>query len=145
MVTLAVILIFGTKFRTIRKTEVIILSCLVVGGVTGHYILQNSDFYGFYLYAAANNLVVVAVSAFVHAEKRVEHSRVALMIYGLLLFKFLLHMVLYRVRVITYDSDEPIMWLINGQSSLVLLCDFLILLFLAIKVSKWKLRYMHFS
>jgi hypothetical protein len=142
---LSIILIYGVKFKSIKKTELIVLPCLILGMFSGYYILENSDFYSFYLNAALNSLLIVAVSVFIHNELRVEHSRAVYLIYGLLLFDVLLYMIVYRVRVIIYDSDEPIMWLINAQSFFILTCDFLIISILVIKVSKWKLPFMRFS
>jgi hypothetical protein len=54
-------------------------------------------------------------------------------------------MIIYRVRIVLYDSDENIMWLINTQSALVLTADFLILTVLSQKAFKWNLRYMRYS
>jgi len=141
----SVILIYGVKAKTIEKTEMILLPCLMVGTFSIYYILQHSSFQDFYLYDALNCLSIVVVSLFVHNERRVNHSKSVYFIYGLLLFKFLMYMVIYRVRVIIYDTDAPIMWLINTQSVLILLCDSLIVLILSLQVSKWKLRFMQFS
>jgi hypothetical protein len=145
VILLLIILTYGVKTESIKLTEGIILSCMIVGIFVGHYILQNSGFYVFYLYGAANSLAIVAISVLVHNEMKTEHSNSVYIIYALLLFKFLSHMLLYRVRVVIYESDATIMWLINGHSFVVLFCDFLIVLVLVTQVSKWKLRYMHFS
>jgi len=145
IIILAVILIYIFKTDSLKTSEFKVVCSLIFGVFVGYYILQNASFYDFYLYAAASNLFIVGVSILAHNFMKAEKSKTVYLIYGLLFFKFLLHMLLYRVRVIIYDSDEPIMWLINGQSFAILFCDLLIVLVLALQVSKWKLRYMQFS
>jgi len=145
LAVLAVLFIYGIKKNRLDKTEIIIYACV---GISYHFaqaLLEMTSFYTYYLYFAACCMAVVASSLFFHVILRVEHSKSVYFVYGLLFFKFFMYMLLYRVRVIVYSSDESIMWLINTQSFLVLLSDFLIVLILALRVSKWKLRFMQFA
>jgi hypothetical protein len=145
LIILAVLLLFGIKKNKVDKTEIIIYSCIAINCNFIQTLFESTDFYTYYLYFAANCMLVVVCSLLVHVLWRINHSKAAYSVYGLFMFKTLLYLILYRVRVVLYDTDEPIMWLINGQSFLILLCDFFVLLILALRVSKWKLRYIHFS
>jgi hypothetical protein len=140
-----VLFVYGIKKNRLDSTEIIIYACV---GISYHFaqtLLEMTSFYTFYLYFAACCIAVIASSLFFHVILRVDHSKSVYFVYGLLFFKFFMYMLLYRVRVIVYSSDESIMWLINTQSFLVLLSDFLIVLILALRVSKWKLRFMQFA
>ena len=142
---LAALFVFGYKKERLNTSEIIIFVCVAVNYNFSQLLLETTDFYTFYLYFAAKALLVIVISLIIHLAMRVEHSNYTQLAYALLLTKFVLYMIVYRVRVVIYDSDKHIMWLINSQSMLVLFCDFLIIIVLFLKVSKWKLPYMRYS
>jgi len=139
-IILMAIFIYGVKVKRLDKSEMIIMATMLVSIVTSQIIVQDSDFYTFYLSFASSCLAIVATSIFLHVVLQEVNSKYTYCVYGLFLVKFLSHMLLHRVRTQIYTSDEPIMWLIQSHSVLVLACDFFIVVVLLLKVSKWKLR-----
>ncbi len=145
LVFLVLTWLVGSKFNSLKISEMLFLVPLMLGAFAGRFISENSDFYTFYLYLAANNLLIVTIALFLHVWFRRNHEKVVLFLYGLILTKFISHMVLYRVRTQIYTSDEPIMWLINLQSVLVISCDLIIFLVIGFRLFKWKLYSIRFS
>lgn len=142
---LTVFFIYGFKTKKLATSELLILAPMLVSIVNSQVITQENDFYTFYLSFASNVLVVVTVSVFLHVIWQEMHSKFTYWVYGLLLVKFASLMLVHRVRTQIYTTDEPIMWLINGHSALILICNVLIISVLFLRVSKWNLRFMHFA
>jgi len=138
---LMVIFIYGLKVKRLGKSEAIVMATMLVSIVTSQVIVQDADFYTFYLSFASSCLAIIATSIFLHVALQEVNSKYTYYVYGALLVKFLSHMILHRVRTQIYTFDEPIMWLIQSHSVLVLVCDFFIVIVMFLKVSKWKLRY----
>ena len=145
LVFLVLIWLVGAKLNSLRNSEMLFLAPLLLGAFVGRFISENSGFYTFYLYFAANNLLIVTIALFLHVWFRRNHEKVVFLLYGLLLTKFISHMILYRVRTQIYTSDEPIMWLINFQSMLVVSFDLIVLLVLVFRLFKWNLYSIRFS
>ena len=139
------ILLYGYKTKLLKTTEMLILVTMLVSTISSQVITQETDFYTYYLSFASNILVVITVSIFLHVLWQEIHSRLTYFIYGALFIEFISHMLLHRVRTQIYTSDEPIMWLINGQSVVIIACNILIISVLFLRVSKWKQRFMHFA
>lgn len=137
------IFLYGYKSKRLDTTEMLILVTMLVSVISSQVITQKTDFYTYYLSFASNILMVITVSIFLHILWQEMHSKLTYFIYGILFVQFLSHMLLHRVRTQIYNSDEPIMWLINGQSMVIIACNVLIIFVLILRVSEWNPRYMH--
>ena len=61
---LMVIFTYGLKVKRLGKSETIVMATMLVSIVTSQIIVQDSDFYTFYLSFASSCLGIVAISIF---------------------------------------------------------------------------------
>lgn len=125
-----------------NKSNLIIVSLVFFYSVLDQYLKMELGFYTFYYGAALGCATVVLVSVLSHLYLKVRHQKVTALMYICFLLMAASYMIVYRVRVVIYETDEPISWLINGQSWFTLIIYFLILLlcFYGCNV-KWKLQF----
>jgi len=122
-----------------NKSNFIIVSLVLINCIIGQYVKELLGFYTFYLGATLQCLVVIALSLFLHLFFKVKHEKTTYIIYLFYFFIALSFLILHRVRVVIYDSDESILWLINTQSVFTLLLYFLSIIVLAFGCkNKWK-------
>jgi hypothetical protein len=108
-----------------NKSNLIIVSLALIGCIFSQYIKESLSFYVFYLGAALQFLVLILVSVFTHLFFKIKHEQTSIVVYFLYVLMALSYMVLHHVRVVIYDTDEPILWLINSQSIFTLTLYFL--------------------
>jgi hypothetical protein len=108
-----------------NKSNLIITSLALFGCIFNQYLKENLSFYIFYLGAALQLLALIFISVFTHLFFKIKHEQTSIFIYFLYVLMAISYMVLHRVRVVMYDTDEPILWLINSQSIFTLTLYFL--------------------
>lgn len=99
-----------------NKSNLILASIALFFCVIDQYLKMSLDFYYFYLGEAAGSLFCILLSLTIHLLLKVNHERTTLIVYSFYFLISIGYLVLHRVRVVIYDTDEPIMWLINSQS-----------------------------
>ena len=125
-----------------NKSNLIIASLALVGCIFSQYLKESLSFYVFYLGAALQFLVLVLISVFTHLFLKIKHERTTITVYILYILMVISYMVLHRVRVVMYEADEPIMWLINSQSIFTLTLYFLSICVFGYGCKiKWKLQF----
>jgi len=125
-----------------NKSNLIIASLALLGCIFSQYLKESLSFYIFYLGAALQFLVLVLISVFTHLFFKIKHEQTSVIVYILYILMAISYMVLHRIRVVMYDTDEPILWLINSQSVLTLTLYFLSICVFAYGCKiKWKLQF----
>lgn len=140
-------IVFALSFlnKDNNKSNLIIVSLALVGCIFSQYIKESLSFYLFYLGAALQFLVLILISVFTHLFFKIKHEKTTITVYVLYILMVISYMVLHRVRVVMYSTDEPIMWLINSQSVFTLTLYFLSICVFAYGCKiKWKLRFVRF-
>lgn len=99
-----------------NKSNLIIVSFALIHSILGQSGKVAFDFYTYYLACACFCIFVIASSMLTHIYLRIKHEAVTVIIYSLYIFICISYLIIHRVRVIVYDTDEPILWLINSQS-----------------------------
>ncbi|NQZ24512.1 MAG: hypothetical protein HRT53_21005 [Colwellia sp.] len=131
---------FLNKFN--NKSNLIIITLAFVFCVFNQFLKVKLGFYTFYLGAALGLSVCVFLSVTFHFFTKVLHKKTTLVVYSFYISMAISYLILHRVRVVIYDSDEPISWLINAQSVFTLtLYFFSIVIFLYGCKVKWKLQF----
>jgi hypothetical protein len=123
----AYFLVFTVSFFNTdnNKSNLIIVGFALCRCIFGQSSKMLFDFYTFYLGAAFECLLCIGLSLVVHLFFKVKHEKSTLFIYGCYFLIAISYLVIHRVRVVIYDIDEPIMWLINLQSIFTLTLYFL--------------------
>jgi len=119
------------KNKQKNLSNLIITSIALVNCIFNQYLKEALDFYTFYLGAAFQILILLLISLIIHLYFRIKHKKSTLVVYGLYLLIAISLMVIHRVRVVIFDSDEHILWLINAHSVLTLTLYFLSICVLA--------------
>jgi len=114
---------FSNKYN--NKSNLIIITYALVFSVLNQYIKSSLDFYTFYLGSAASCLNCIFLSLITHLSMKVKHSKTTIYIYIFYILIALSYMLVHRIRVVIFDSDEHILWLINTQSVFTLTLYFL--------------------
>lgn len=120
-----VVFIFSFVNRDNNKSNLIIVGLALCRCIFGQSSKMLFDFYTYYLGAAFGCLLCIVLSLLAHLFFKIKHEKSTLFIYGLYFLIAISFLVIHRVRVVIYDTDEPIMWLINIQSVFTLTLYFL--------------------
>jgi len=99
-----------------NKSNFIAITFALVFSLLNQYIKQTLDFYTFYLGSAAGCLIYVLFSLITHLVMKIKHVRTTVIIYVLYILISLSYLIIHKVRVVIFDSDEHILWVINAQS-----------------------------
>jgi hypothetical protein len=125
-----------------NKSNLIIASLALFGCIFNQYLKETLSFYIFYLGSALQLLVLILISVSTHLFFKIKHKKTTITVYILYILMVISYMVLHRVRVVMYDTDEPILWLINSQSGFTLSLYFLSICVFAYGCKiKWKLQF----
>jgi hypothetical protein len=134
--------LFSYRNKHINQSNLIIATIALVNCLFNQYLKEALDFYTFYLGAAFQVLILLLISLIIHRYFRIRHEKTTLLIYGLYILIAISFMIIHRVRVVIFDSDENIMWLINTHSVFTLTLYFLSICVLAYGgIIKWKLPF----
>jgi hypothetical protein len=123
--TYFVVFVFSFINRDENKSNLIILSLALCYCIFGQFSKMFLSFYTYYLGAAFGCLVSITISLFTHLFFKLKHEKSTLFIYGCYFLIAISYLVIHRVRVVIYDTDESIMWFINLQSIFTLTLYFL--------------------
>jgi hypothetical protein len=99
-----------------NKSNLTIVALALVFCMFDQYLKSSLGFYQFYLGSAAAPLFCILFSLTAHLIIKIKHVRTTLLIYGIYFLIAISYLVIHRVRVVIYDTDAPIIWLINAQS-----------------------------
>ena len=125
-----------------NKSNLIIVALALVFCIFNQYLKSSLGFYFFYLGGAAGSLFCILLSLITHLALKVKHEKSTLFIYGFYFLIAISYLVIHRVRVVIYDTDEPIMLLINLQSVFTLTLYFLSICVFAYGTRiRWNLYY----
>ncbi|KGJ86854.1 hypothetical protein [Colwellia psychrerythraea] len=115
----AYFLVFILSFmnRNNNKSNLIVVALALSLCIFNQYLKISLGFYFYYLGAAACTLFCILFSLAAHLFLKVKHEISTLFIYGFYFLISISYLVIHRVRVVIFDTDEPIMWLINSQSA----------------------------
>jgi len=131
---------FNNKYD--NKSNLIITTVALINCIFNQYLKEILDFYTFYLGAAFQLLTLLLISIIIHLFFKVKHEKSTVFVYGLYIFIVISYLIIHRVRVVMFDSDEHIMWLINGQSIFTLTLYFLsICVFIYGSKTLWKSQF----
>jgi hypothetical protein len=108
-----------------NKSNFIAITFALIFSVLNQYIKQTQGFYTFYLVSAVSCLFYVLLSLITHLLIKIKHVKTTVYIYFFYILIALSYLGLHRVRVIIFDSDEHILWVINTQSVFTLILYFL--------------------
>jgi len=134
------VLSFINKSR--NKSNLIIISFFLIHCLIGQTSKMSFGFYTYYLASAFLCLTVIILSLFLHLYLRIKHEFVTVLNYILLILISMSYLIIHRVRVVIFETDEPILWLINAHSAFTLLLYFLsICFFLYGSNIKWKSQF----
>jgi hypothetical protein len=103
-----------------NKSNLIIVTYALVFCLFNQYIKSVLDFYTYYLGCAFSCLVCLVFSLITHLIMKIKHAKTTIYVYVIHLLIALSYLVIHRVRVVLFDSDEHILWLINSQSGFTL-------------------------
>ena len=103
-----------------NKSNFIVVTFALLHCFIDQFIKTSLDFYTFYLGAAFECLVFILLSVAAHLYLKIKHAKSSVIVYIIYLLIALSYLILHRVRVVIYSTDEPILWLINMQSVFVL-------------------------
>ena len=140
----AYILCFVLSYKNVKenKSNFIIIMLAIATCIFNQYINTDADFYTFYLVMAITCTNVILASVGFHIYFSIKHSRSTLWTYSIYFLIAISYMIIHRVRVEIFDSDEPILWFINAQSAFTLSLYFLsICIFIYGCNIKWKLQF----
>lgn len=128
--------------RRSNKSNLIITTVALVNCIFNQYLKEALDFYTYYLGAAFQVLILLFISLIIHLYFRIKHEKTTLFVYGFYILIAISLMIIHRVRVVVFDSDENILWLINTQSAFTLTLYLLSIFVLAYGgLIKWKLPF----
>ncbi|PKH86232.1 hypothetical protein [Colwellia sp. Bg11-28] len=108
-----------------NKSNLIVVALALVFCIFNQYLKSSLGFYFFYLAGAAGCILCVFLSLIIHLALKIKHEKSTLFVYGFYFLIAISYLVIHRVRVVIYDTDESIMWLINLQSVFTLTLYFL--------------------
>jgi hypothetical protein len=138
----AYFLVFVVSFfnKDNNKSNLIIVGFALCRCIFGQSSKMMFDFYTYYLGAAFGCLFCIVLSLLTHLFFKVKHSKSTLVVYGFYFLIAISYLVIHRVRVVIYDTDAPITWLINLQSVFTLTLYFLSICVFAYGTKiRWKL------
>jgi hypothetical protein len=125
-----------------NKSNLIIISFFLIHCLIGQTSKMSFGFYTYYLVSAFSCLMVIIFSLLLHLYLRVEHKFLTVINYIFLILISMSYLIIHRVRVVIFDTDEPILWLINTHSALNLVLYFIsICFFLYGSNIKWKSQF----
>lgn len=137
-----VCLIFLIRPPNVSYSLSIICVFSIIHLFTGQYVKEYFGFSEFYLAAALEPLALILTCVITHLFLKVLHTKVSFYIYILYLLMSVSYLIIHRVRVVIYDSDEPIMWFITSHSILINSIYFVVFcLFIYGSKVKWKLLF----
>lgn len=133
--------IFSYLNKNNNKSNLIIITFAFVFCIFNQFIKTEFGFYTFYLGAAFGLLACISSSLVFHFLTGVRHRKPTLIVYFIYISMAVSYLLLHRIRVVIYDTDEPILWLINAQSVFTLTLYFftICIFFYGCRV-KWKLQ-----
>lgn len=140
----AYVICFVLSYTNVKenKSNLIIISVALASFIFNQYLKEEGDFYTFYLLAATAAMNVILTTIALHTFFTVKHSRSTLWIYLIYFLIAISYMIIHRVRVVIYESDEPILWFINAHSAFTLSLYILsICIFIYGCNIKWKVRF----
>lgn len=111
--------------RRKNKSNLIAVTFSLFHCIIDQFSKVKFDFYTFYLGAAFGCLVFILITVLVHVHLCIKHVKTTVIIYVIYFLIAISFLILHRIRVVIYSSDEPIMWLINLQSVFILTLYFL--------------------
>ena len=111
--------------RNNNKSNLIVVALALSFCIFNQYLKISLGFYSYYLGAAACSIFAIFFSLAIHLFLQVKHEKSTVVIYGLYFLIAISYLVIHRVRVVIFDTDEPIMWFINSQSAFTLTLYFL--------------------
>lgn len=124
---------------TNNKSNLIIITLALVFCVFNQYLKSAVDFYNYYLTSTFFALLFILLSLASHFYLKIRHSKTTLFVYVSYLFLAVSYLIMHRIRVVIFDKDDSIIWLINSHSALVNILYFInILLFFYGTKIKWK-------
>ncbi len=134
--------LFSYRNRRNNKSNFIVILVAIASFLFNQYLKEEGDFYTFYLLAAAAAMNVILTSVGLHLFFTIKHSRSTLWIYLIYFLIAISYMIIHRVRVVVYESDEPILWFINAHSAFTLSLYILsICIFIYGCNIKWKVQF----
>jgi hypothetical protein len=134
--------LFSYQNKLNNQSNLIITTTALISCVFNQYLRETLGFYMFYLGAAFQVLFSLLISLIIHLYFKIKHEKTTVFVYWIYVLIAMSFMILHRVRVVIYDNDEPILWLINLQSAFTLSLYFLsICLFLLGCNIKWKSQF----
>ena len=124
LVALSICFVFSFININKNKSNFIVVTFAFLHCFIDQFIIINLGFYTFYLWAAFECLVFILLSAAAHLYFKIIHVKTSVIIYVIYLLIALSYLILHRVRVVIYSTDDPILWFINSQSVFVLILYF---------------------
>jgi hypothetical protein len=112
-----VVFIFSFINAPNNKSNLIIITLALVFCIFNQYLKFTVDFYNYYLTCAAFALLLILISLAAHFYLKIKHPKTTLFVYASYLSIAASYLIMHRVRIVIFDNDDSIMWLINGQST----------------------------
>ena len=108
-----------------NKSNLIAVTYALLHCVIDQFTKSLFDFYTFYLAIAFGCIMFVLCTALTHLYFRLRHMKTTVFVYAIYFSIAISCLILHRVLVVIYTSDESILWLINLQSGFALTLYFL--------------------
>jgi len=125
-----------------NQSNLIIISLTLIHCLFTMFLRGETSFYTFYLWAAFTLSSVILLSIIIHLFFQIKHQKTTVKVYYLYILSSIGYLIIHRVRVVIYDTDDPIFWLMNLQSGYNITLSFLaICLFVYGCNIKWKSQY----
>lgn len=124
LVALSICFVFNFININKNKSNFIVVTFALLHCFINQYVKTSYDFYTFYLGFAFECLVFILLSVAAHLYFKIRHVKTSVIIYVIYLLIALSYLILHRVRVVIYSTDDPILWFINSQSVFVLILYF---------------------
>ena len=138
--SVACVVVFALKNSKVSKSTLIISVVILVNWLVSQFTKEKVVFDTQYTAFAMEALFTIVLSAFVHVSMRIFHDSYVYIIYMVFGVKFMSLMIVHIVRLKVFTSDEPIIWLLNLHSFVVIFSDVFIVLCLFFGgCLKWKL------
>jgi len=96
-----------------NKSNLIIISLVMIHCIFHMYLRDEPDFYTYYLWSAFKRCLMIFLSIIIHLHFHIKHQQTTVYAYYLYIMCSFGYMMIHRVRVVIYDTDEPILWLMN--------------------------------
>jgi hypothetical protein len=125
-----------------NKSNLIIVSLALVNCLCSLYLTEHASFTTYYLWSSLQQLVVILFCVFIHLYFTIKHEKTTLTVYFFYIVISISFLLIHRIRVVIYDSDEPILWLINAHSVFTLSLYFMSICVFSYGCKiEWKLQF----